>query len=189
MIEDAGIVVIGGSAGSLTVLLQVLPQLHNDLSFPIVIVLHRKPYPESVLNDLLANCTALEVHEAEDKMTIKPGAIYIVPPDYHLLFENQELVSLDFSEKLNYSRPSIDITFQSAGEIFLHRTVAILLSGANADGVNGLREIKQYQGTVIVQDPKTADIDYMPRQAILNVEIDEVLAPGQIATFINQLSI
>jgi two-component system chemotaxis response regulator CheB len=183
------IFVIGGSAGSLKVLLEVLPQLDIGLSFPIVIIVHRKPYPGSVLNRLLANCSKLEVTEVEDKMTILPGCIYIVPPDYHMLFENQTQVCIDFSEKLNFSRPSIDITFRSAAETFKENAVALLLSGANADGVNGLKEIKKYGGTILVQDPGTAEIDYMPNQALLSMAVDLVLKPSEIASYINQLRI
>lgn len=183
------IFVIGGSAGSIKVLLEVLPQLDMGLSFPIVIILHRKSYPGSVLNKLLANSSKLPVMEVEDKMTILPGSIYIVPPDYHMLFENQTQVSLDFSEKLNFSRPSIDITFRSAAETFKENAVAVLLSGANADGVNGLKEIKKYGGTILVQDPETAEIDYMPKHALLAMEVDQVLKPTDIASYINQLRI
>lgn len=183
------IVVIGGSAGSLKVLLEVLPKLNQGLSFPIVIIVHRKSYPGSVLHKLLANNSKLGVIEVEDKMTLEPGCVYIVPADYHLLFENQKQVSLDFSEKLNFSRPSIDITFRSAAEIFKENAVALLLSGANADGVNGLKEIKKYGGSVAVQDPSTAEIDYMPKQAILSIAIDKVLKPFEIASYINQLRI
>jgi two-component system chemotaxis response regulator CheB len=183
------IFVIGGSAGSIKVLLEILPQLDLGLSFPIVIILHRKSYPGSVLNRLLANSSKLPVMEVEDKMTILPGCIYIVPPDYHMLFENQTLLSLDFSEKLNFSRPSIDITFRSAAETFKVNAVALLLSGANADGVNGLKEIKKYGGIVLVQDPETAEIDYMPKQAMLSMVVDAVLKPVEIASYINHLRI
>lgn len=187
MIKKTEIFIIGGSAGSLTVLLEILPQLNPDISFPIVIILHRKPHPDSVLNILLSNYTKLEVSEVEDKMTLKGKSIYIVPPDYHLLFENKQMVSLDSSEKLNYSRPSIDVTFQSVAQVFKESAAALLLSGANADGVEGLEYIKQYKGITLVQEPETAEVAYMPKQATLKVEIDHVLRPDQMAGFINQL--
>lgn len=189
MVKRTNIVVIGGSAGSLKVLLVALPLLDQGLPFPIIIIMHRKASSDSVLNKLLAHNTKLDVIEIEDKMTILPGCIYIVPPNYHMLFENKSLVSLDFSEKLNFSRPSIDITFRSAAEVFQECAVALLLSGANSDGVNGLKEIKSYQGTVAVQDPSTADVDYMPLQATLHVAVDIILKPIEIATYINRLRI
>lgn len=188
MVKNRRILVIGGSAGCLKVLLEVLPNLELGLPFPIVIIVHRKPHPDSVLTKLLANSTAMEVIEVEDKETIMPGCIYIVPPDYHMLFENETLVSLDFSEKINFSRPSIDITFRSAAEIYKENTIALLLSGANADGVKGLQQIKNYRGLVVIQDPITAEIDYMPKQAALNVAVDFILKPEEIAAFINGLS-
>jgi|SRR5690606_7657209 len=182
------ILLIGGSAGSISVLLKVLPHLNDHLSFPIMVVVHRKAYPESILEGLLGFSSRLPVEEAYDKMTMKASSIYVVPADYHLLFENKQVVSLDCSEKVNYSRPSIDVTFQSAAQIFMEHTVALLLSGANTDGLEGLRCIGQQQGTVLVQDPDTAEIAYMPQQALLNLRVDAVLKPEEMASFINQLS-
>ncbi|SUJ25797.1 Chemotaxis response regulator protein-glutamate methylesterase [Sphingobacterium spiritivorum] len=189
MSKQTDIFLIGGSAGSLKVILEVLPGLRKGLSFPIVIILHRKPYPDSILNALLSSYTDLEVYEVEDKMCLENGCIYVVPPDYHLLFENKTLVSLDSSEKMNYSRPSIDVTFQSAAEVFEENTVALLLSGANADGVEGLDCIKHNNGIILVQDPQTAEVDYMPRQAVSRVQVDYLLKPEELAVFINQLSV
>jgi two-component system chemotaxis response regulator CheB len=180
---------IGGSAGSLKVLLEMLPNIKEDLSFPIVIILHRKGSSDSMLAELLNSRTKLTVVEAEEKEKLVPGFVYLAPPDYHLLIEKDQTISLDFSEKLNYSRPSIDITFISASEIFGKKTTALLLSGANADGVDGLNIIKQNSGTTLVQDPLTAEVDYMPKQAIIHAKIDFILEPKQIAAFINQLNV
>lgn len=182
------ILLIGGSAGSISVLLEVLPHLNDHLSFPIVVIVHRKSHPESILEGLLGVRSRLPVEEAYDKMTLKASYIYLVPADYHLLFENKQMVSLDCSEKVNYSRPSIDVTFQSAAQIFMEHTVALLLSGANTDGLGGLHCILQQQGTVLVQDPDTAEIAYMPQQALFNLQVDAVLKPREMASFINQLS-
>lgn len=182
------ILLIGGSAGSISVLLEVLPRLQDHLSFPLVVVVHRTPHPESMLEELLRFRSHLPVEEVYDKMILQEGCIYLVPADYHLLFENKQTVSLDCSEKINYSRPSIDVTFHSAAQTFGGRTVAILLSGANADGLEGLRYIAEKKGRVCVQDPETAEIAYMPRQALLNLEVDEVLKPNEMAAFINHLS-
>lgn len=187
--KETEIVLIGGSAGSISVLLEVLPNLAPQLSFPIMIVLHRKAHPESILEGLLGFRSRLPVHEIYDKMTLASSSIYLVPADYHLLFEDKHLISLDFSEKVNYSRPSIDVTFQSASQIFRGNTTALLLSGANNDGLEGLICIAQQGGQVLVQDPATAEVPYMPQQAIHGVSVDKVLKPKEIAPFINQLSI
>lgn len=188
-IRDAktGLVVIGGSAGSLQVILEMVKNLNADLSFPILLVLHRKAQTASILPNLLQQFSNIQVIEIEDKTEIDNNKIYIVPSDYHLLFENRKTVSLDSSEKMNYSRPSIDVTFRSASEIFGQSVVGVLLSGANADGVEGLKYIKKNQGKVWIQDPETADVDYMPRQAIQNVEYDLIIKPDELANYINQL--
>src|SRR5690606_39113810 len=108
--------------------------------------------------------------------------------DYHLLFENKRMVSLDCSEKVNYSRPSIDVTFQSAAQIFAEHTAALLLSGANADGLEGLRCIAEKQADVLVQDAETAERAYMPRQPLLNVQVGAVLQAHKMAPFISHVS-
>lgn len=181
------LIVIGGSAGSLQVILEAVKNLKADLKFPIVLVLHRKAQAESILPKLMQQFSAIEVIEIEDKTEIEKNKIYIVPSDYHLLFENKNTVSLDSSEKMNYSRPSIDVTFRSAAEIFKESTIGVLLSGANSDGVEGLKYINKNHGRVWIQDPETADVDYMPRQAIQNVEYDLIIKPNNLANYINQL--
>lgn len=182
-----GAFLIGGSAGSLEVLLKVFIKLKADLSFPIILVMHRKNSSDSMLSELLGSRTALPVHETEDKQTLEPGHIYIAPADYHLLFENDKNMSLDYSEKINFSRPSIDVAFESAAEVFGARLVCLLLSGANADGVAGLKLVKAKGGRVTVQDPATALTPYMPEQAILQVKVDRVLTPEAMPDFINSL--
>jgi two-component system chemotaxis response regulator CheB len=180
--------VIGGSAGSLDVLLKVLPDLRSDLPFPIIIVIHRKHGADSLLPELLKGRTALNVKEVEEKEKILAGTIYIAPSDYHLLIEQDLTFSLDSSEKVNYSRPSIDVTFQSAAEVYQEKLVCMLLSGSNADGVNGLKVVKSYRGRAIIQNPADAQVPYMPAQAAQNVIIDASLNIEDTAEFINLLS-
>lgn len=181
------LVVIGGSAGSLQVILEMVKNLKEDLNFPILLILHRKAQATSILPNLLQQFSHIEVIEIEDKTDIQNNKIYIVPSDYHLLFEDKSTVSLDGSEKMNYSRPSIDVTFRSASEIFGQSLVGVLLSGANSDGVEGLKYIKKNYGRVWIQDPETAEVDYMPRQALQQVEYDLVVTPHDLAKNINQL--
>lgn len=182
-----GALVIGGSAGSLDVLLEIFPNLSTRINFPIIIVTHRKAGNDSLLADLLKNRTSLMVREAEEKEKLLPGYVYIVPADYHLLIENSHTISLDYSEKVNYSRPSIDVTFQSAAEVFKKELVCILLSGSNADGVEGLKAVKKYGGLAVVQDPQTAIMPYMPQQALNNAKPDVILDSLKMAAFINEL--
>lgn len=180
--------IIGGSAGSLDVLLKVLPALDPALSFPIVIVVHRKHGADSLLPELLSGRTRLKVKEIDEKEPVKAGTIYIAPSDYHTLIERDHTFSLDYSEKVNYSRPAIDATFQTAAEVYQEKLVCLLLSGSNADGVNGLKSVKSWGGTAIIQDPASAQVSYMPEQAFLHAKIDYVLPIEDIAEFINLLS-
>lgn len=180
--------IIGGSAGSLDVLLKVLPQINATIKFPIVIVIHRKHGTDSLLPELLSSRTKLRVKEVDEKEPLNAGTIYIAPSDYHLLIEQDRTFSLDYSEKINYSRPAIDVTFQTAAEVYKEKLACLLLSGSNSDGVNGLKTVKLWGGTALIQDPKTAQVAYMPAQAQANVKIDSVLSIEDIAEFINLLS-
>jgi two-component system chemotaxis response regulator CheB len=181
------LVVIGGSAGSFDVILKIIGQLKPEFKIPVIIVLHRKIDTENVIVEVISSRTILQVKEVEDKELLTDRTIYIAPADYHLLIEKDLVLSLDASEKVNYCRPSIDVTFQSASEVFESSLACILLSGANADGVEGLREVKAAGGLTIVQDPKTAEVSYMPQQAIDNVPVDLVVMPDELAEILNTL--
>lgn len=180
--------VIGGSAGSLDVLLEIFPDLRNDISFPIILVVHRKASNESLLTDLLQSRTQLKVSEAEEKQFLTAGRVFIAPADYHMLIEDNHSISLDYSEKVNYSRPSIDVTFQAVAEVFKEKAVCILLSGSNADGVEGLKSVNNYGGKVVIQNPNTAIMPYMPQQAVLSVKPHVILDSYEMADFINNLN-
>lgn len=186
--KDCKALIIGGSAGSLEVLLKVLPDLKVDLNFPIIVVMHRKAGNENLLTDLFRARTKLKVKEIEEKLKLEPSVIYIAPPDYHLLLEKNKSFSLDASEKVNFSRPSIDVTFESAAEIYTTTLVCLLLSGANSDGTLGLQKVHKKGGLTLVQDPLSAVVPFMPKHALDNAEIDEVLDPEAMANYINKLS-
>ena len=188
MMPHCQVLIIGGSAGSLDVLMKILPHIQAIPSFAMVIVLHRKSGEDAALEELISLKTLIPVKEVEDKTALLPGAIYVAPSDYHLLFENDGMLSLDISEKVNYSRPSIDVSFESAAEIYGPALTGLLLSGANADGTRGLRAIQQAGGTIVVQDPQTAEMPFMPRHAIENVRPDQVLDIKKILQFILQLN-
>jgi two-component system, chemotaxis family, protein-glutamate methylesterase/glutaminase len=181
------LLLIGGSAGSMDIVLQLLPALRPGLQAAIVIVLHRKSNGESMLASLFASRTNLPVKEADEKEAILPGNIYIAPADYHLLIEQDKTFSLDFSEKINYSRPSIDVTFESAAEVYGPSLAALLLSGANADGAAGLKRIKEEGGYVMVQDPATAEVGYMPQYAINTVQVDAIMKPEEMIDWVSKL--
>lgn len=184
IIPDFKVVIIGGSAGSLNVLMQILPQLSPIKSFAIVIVVHRKSTDEQTFEELIEIKSAVKVKQVEDKVPFLPGFIYIAPSNYHLLFEKNNTLSLDISEKVNYSRPSIDVSFESAAEVYKDKLVGILLSGSNADGTEGLKAIQKEGGTVIIQNPESAEMSFMPNHAIQNTRPDYVLNITEILQFI-----
>ena len=188
LINACKAIVIGGSAGSIEVLLKLLPALSSPLPVAIIIVLHRKNSTDSSLADLFSSKTTIRVHEVEDKDPVLPGTISLAPADYHLLIEKDEVFSLDDSEKVNFSRPSLDVTFESAADVYGSSLVGIILSGANADGTAGLNLIKARGGVLIAQKPETAQTSFMPQHAIRNAPIDRVLDVEEMAVFINSLN-
>ena len=180
-------IMIGGSAGSLEIILKIISDLPANNTYACLIIIHRKPSSESILQDLFSGKTLLPVKEVEDKEVIVPGTIYLAPPDYHLLFENKTTFSLDASEKIHFSRPSIDVSFESASQVFSESAVGVLLSGANADGAKGLEKIEAAGGSIIIQDPKTADVGYMPDQGIKHTQKPIILAGNEIASYLQNL--
>lgn len=187
LISGCKVLIIGGSAGSLDVLLKIFPSLEVP-TFAIVIVLHRKHTDDNTLEELIAAKTKIPVKEVEDKVALESGYIYIAPSDYHLLFEKNGLLSLDTSEKINYSRPSIDVAFEAAADVYGESLVGMLLSGANADGTDGLIAIKKSGGTIIVQKPETADMPFMPNNALMNTSADYILDVSELLQLIARIN-
>lgn len=188
-INKTKLVIIGGSSGSLEVIMKILPVLSKDLGVPVIIVMHRNTTADSALTELLASRTQLRVKEADDKDVMEAGCIYIAPPDYHLLIEADGTLSLDASEKVHYCRPSIDVSFMSAAVAYKEDLLAILLSGANADGAAGIREIKEAGGYTVVQDPLEAGVSYMPEQALLTKAVDKIMKAEEIGEWLNAISV
>lgn len=182
------LLVIGGSAGSLTVVMQLLPFLQRTWDLSVLIVFHRKDNDDHTLRDILAHRTAYEVKEIEDKDPLQAGVIYLAPADYHVLLEKDLSLSLDYSEKIHYCRPSIDVTFESAADALGPSTMALLLSGANADGVDGLVRVRNKQGVVAVQDPATAEVPFMPRKALERLPADILFDTNNLDAFITALA-
>jgi len=189
IIANCKVVIIGGSAGSLNALMQILPDLSKLNGFAVVIVLHRKSTDDQTLEELIALKSSITVKIVEDKVPLVPGYIYVAPSNYHLLFEKNDTLSLDISEKINYSRPSIDVSFESASEIYGEALVGILLSGSNTDGTYGLKAIKAAGGTIVVQNPTVAEMPFMPHNAILNTNPDFVLDNQEILELLRSINI
>lgn len=185
MSEIQKLVTIGGSAGSLQALFRILEGLDTSYDTPILLVVHRVTSADSTLVDLLVAKTHLRVAEIEEKEPIRKGHLYICPADYHVLVEEDNTFSLDVSEKVNFSRPSLDVVFKSAAEVFKVNLIAVLLSGANADGASGLESVKECGGIAVVQDPLEAQVPYMPQQALKQIVPDHVLTCDKIAELLN----
>ena len=158
------IVVIGGSWGGFDAATTVLRDL-PAIDAPVVLVLHRAPSADDMLERALASRAGKAVCGAEDKMPLEPGCVYLAPADYHLLVEDGHVaLSIDAPEL--FARPSIDVLFESAADAYGPGTVAVVLTGANTDGTKGAERVRTHGGTVIVQDPTTAVRPEMPEAAL-----------------------
>ena len=159
-------VAIGASAGALETLSAILPALPGDYPLPVLVVVHLPPDRKSMMAELLQNRCRVAVREAEDKEPIEGGVVYLAPPDYHLMVEHDRRLSLSGEEAVQYSRPSIDVLFETAAEAYGPGLVGVVLTGANSDGARGLQAIRRAGGAGVVQDPATAVAAAMPRAAL-----------------------
>lgn len=181
------VIVIGGSAGSFSVLSEILRKINPDFKIPIILSLHRLKHVRSGLVEGLSLSSVLEVVEPNDKEKLRPNTVFLAPSNYHLFLELDGSFSLSTEESLNHSRPSIDYTLTSTAYAYRHNVLGILLTGANIDGAQGLKQIHNYKGVTIVQDPKTCEIDTMPKAALQIFEPDFVLSPTEIIDFLNSI--
>lgn len=159
-------VVIGASAGAVETLSALLPTLPADYALPVIIVVHLPPDKKSVLAEVLQNKCTIRVHEAEDKEALQSGTAYICPPDYHLLVESGGFLSLSTEEPVLYSRPSIDVLFETAADAYGPQLIGIILTGANSDGTAGLHAVIEAGGVGLVQKPGEAYAATMPQTAL-----------------------
>lgn len=184
VISNFKVVIIGGSAGSLQALMNILPHLPEMNSFALVLVLHRKSSDDLTLEGLLKVKLKMPVKIIEDKIPFEPGFLYVAPSNYHLLFEKNDTLALDTSEKVNYSRPSIDVSFESAAEVYGSNLIGILLSGSNSDGTKGVKAIQNAGGIIVIQNPSSAEMSFMPNNAILNTTPDYIWNTEEILKFL-----
>ncbi len=172
-------VVIGTSAGGSNALAVLLPSLPSTYPLPIIIAQHLHPQQTGSALIYESSC-ALPIREAQDKTPIQGGCIYFAPPNYHLLVEDTRVFALSIDEKVNFTRPAIDVLFESAADVYGTRLIGVILTGANHDGARGLQYIKERGGLTVVQDPQTAEVAYMPEAALKATPIDYVLSLPQI---------
>ena len=179
--------VIGVSAGGLKALSEIFSSLKKDLKIPIIVTQHLSPNEATSLSEILNFKSSIEVLDASENLKIMPNKIYIGPPDNHLLINSAGRFSLSNEEKVNHSRPSIDVMFKSASAFYGNKLIGIILTGANEDGAEGIVAINTNGGLTIAQDPESAEYNYMPTSAIETGMIDKVLNIKEIIEFINRL--
>ncbi|MEO8576600.1 MAG: chemotaxis protein CheB [Gemmatimonadales bacterium] len=181
--SDIALVVIGASWGGLAALSKIVGMLPADFAVPMAVVQHRSKHSDNLLAGLLQDVSALRIVDVEDKEPLQAGSVYIAPANYHMMVDHGHL-TLTTDPMVRFSRPSIDVTFMSAGDAYPGRTLGVVLTGANDDGSRGLKHIVSRGGRAIIQDPETAESRAMPAAALLAVPDAEVLPiekiPGRL---------
>jgi two-component system chemotaxis response regulator CheB len=185
---DIEAVVIGASAGGVQALSVLLPALPAHALAAILIVLHLPRDRPSLLADVFAQKCSLDVLEAQDKEPIVPGTVYFAPANYHLLVDQGPQLALSVDDLVHHSRPSIDVLFESAAEVYGHRLLGIILTGANEDGAQGLASVHDSGGVTVVQEPATAHAPQMILSALKLRPADHVLSLDGIAAMLSTLS-
>jgi two-component system chemotaxis response regulator CheB len=188
LIKDIKIVVIGGSAGSFNTVRKVLSSIGKDFPLPIILCLHRLKDIRSGFVESLNISSKLLVIEPLDKDPIKAGYAYLSPSNYHLLIENAQYFALSTESDINYSRPSLDITFETAGNSFRDKMAGIILSGANTDGSKGLYSAFKNGAYTIIQNPENAQFSTMPEEVLKYFTPHKILTDDEIVDFINSLT-
>ena len=181
-------IVIGGSSGSLQALSSILPTLPAACRVPVVIVVHLPPTSPSRLAEVLATKTVLPVREVEDKEPVAAGVVYVAPPSYHLLIERGRTFALSADDLLHFSRPAIDVLFESAADAYGAALVGVVLSGASEDGARGLAAIERQGGRAVVQSPESAVARTMPGAAIAATQERRILPLDQLGLLLATLA-
>jgi two-component system chemotaxis response regulator CheB len=187
MAQSPELIAIGTSLGGLNALLELFRALPATLPVPIVVVQHRGATAEPTLIEMLSRGTRLPVVDAEDKVEMKPGTVYVAPPDYHLLVEEEGRLALSTDAPVRSARPSIDVLFETAADAYRNRLLAVLLTGASADGAAGLSHVKRRGGCAIVQDPASAECAAMPLAGIAATHVDYILPLARIGEHLTAL--
>jgi two-component system chemotaxis response regulator CheB len=182
-----GLVTIGASWGGLNALQRVLGALPGDFAAPVVVAQHRSARADdTLLATLLGQRSELEIRDADDKDELRPGLALIAPPDYHTLVD-RGVIALSCDEPVAFSRPSIDVLFESAADAYGSSVIGVVLTGSNADGSQGLAAIQRRGGLAVVQDPETAERPEMPQAALDAVPAARVLPLEQIAPMLTDV--
>ena len=178
--RDIDAVAIGASAGGVEVLSVLLSALPASCRASFFIVVHIPRERPSLLADVFGAKCALPVREAEDKEPVQPGTVYFAPPDYHLLLDRGPVLALSSDEPVHFSRPSIDVLFDSAADIYGERLLGLILTGANQDGAEGLAAVGRAGGRTVVQEPSGAAVPFLPEAALQEGPVEFVLSLAQL---------
>ncbi|MFH0825892.1 MAG: chemotaxis protein CheB [Pseudomonadota bacterium] len=180
-------IVIGGSAGSTVIIAEILSRLPHDFPIPILVVQHLHESDDGSFAEHLARTCQLRVLVPCDKRQIQKGCVFVAPADYHMLLERGGTIALSVDEKVNWSRPSIDVLFESAAHAYGTNLIAVILSGANADGADGMKTVKSCGGLIIAQSPESAESPVMPKASIEASHPDYIRKPAEIANLLVEL--
>jgi two-component system, chemotaxis family, protein-glutamate methylesterase/glutaminase len=180
-------VVIGTSAGGVDALSRLLPVLPKGMRAAVFVVIHLPRERPSRLVEIFRPRCAVDVREAQDKEPVAAGTVYFAPPDYHLLVDEGPQLALSSDEQVNFSRPSIDVLFESAADVYGDRLLGIILTGASHDGASGLETVHRAGGWTVVQQPENAQAPLMAESAIERIPVDFVLPIDQIAGLLKSL--
>lgn len=180
-------VVIGVSTGGLKVIKAILSVLPSEFALSIIIVMHRHKETDGYLERSLNDECKMQVKQADEKEEIKAGIVYVAPPNYHLLIEDDGTFSMSVEGPVNYARPSVDVVFESAAEVYGEGLIGVILTGANKDGSRGLKMIKKSGGLTIVQTPETSEAAEMSKSAMEAVKPDYVLPLIEIGRLLRKL--
>jgi two-component system, chemotaxis family, protein-glutamate methylesterase/glutaminase len=181
-------IIIGGSAGSFQVIADILNALPKTFNLPIILCFHRLRTERHGFIEALSPRSVLPIIEPLDKMPIVGGTVYLAPANYHLYVEPDRHFALSVEEPENHSRPSIDLAFYSAANVYGKSLIGIILSGANSDGARGVKSISENGGFVIVQNPEEAEVSFMPKTAIANTNVDRIINTSEIVSFLLEIT-
>lgn len=180
-------VAIGASAGGVEALCTLLPALSARTRAVLFVVIHLPRERPSLLASIFQARCALPVREAQDKEPVEPGTVYVAPPDYHLLLDEGPRIALSTDEPVNYSRPAIDVLFESAADLYRDRLLAVVLTGGNHDGAAGLAAVQRHGGVAVVQEPGSAQVALMPAAALQRNPTSHVLSIVEIGRLLATL--
>jgi two-component system chemotaxis response regulator CheB len=181
-------IVIGVSSGGMNAMKVIFSRLPKNFKTPVIIVQHIGKQSNNKWIELINITSNIFIKEADEKEKITRGIAYIAPPDYHLLIEKTKTFSLSVDERVNFARPSIDVFFESAAEAYKRKLIGVILTGSSSDGTKGLKRIKECGGVTIVQDPATAESEYMPASAIEAMQVDYVLPLEEIINLLIKIT-